>query len=178
MESWTVHRGTPDNPTEQRTSQGAYYLSRHRYVGQQSLAALGDLGLSSIANILGAIKYAKYMALGTDDIVLTVATDGAAMYQSQIEIAKATWFGGEFSEIEAAQAFGQYLLGAGIDHVSELTRFDRERIFNLGYYTWVEQQGTDLAHFDLRRDQKFWDGLMELVTVWDGVIENLNAAIN
>ena len=63
-------------------------------------------------------------------------------------------------------------------HVSELTRFDRERIFNLGYYTWVEQQGTDLAHFDLRRDQKFWDGLMELVTVWDGMIENLNAAIN
>ena len=118
------------------------------------------------------------MALGTDDIVLTVATDGAEMYQSEIEVAKAPHFAGEFSEIEAAEAFGQYLLGAGMDHVSELTRFDRERIFNLGYYTWVEQQGTDLAQFDLRRDQKFWDGLMELVTVWDGMIENLNAAIN
>ena len=51
------------------TVAGRAYLSRHRHVGQQSLAALGDLGLSSIANILGAIKYAKYMALGTDDIV-------------------------------------------------------------------------------------------------------------
>ena len=98
------------------------------------------------------------------------------MYQSEIEIAEASHFAGEFSEIEAAQAFGQYLLGAGIDHVSELTRFDRERIFNLGYYTWVEQQGTGLAHFDLRRDWRFWDGLMELVPVWDGMIENLNAA--
>ena len=49
------------------TVAGRAYLSRHRHVGQQSLAALGDLGLSSIANILGAIKYAKYMALGADD---------------------------------------------------------------------------------------------------------------
>ena len=116
------------------------------------------------------------MALGADDIVLTVATDGAAMYRSELEIAKRSRFAGEFSEIEAAEAFGQHLLGAGIDHVSELTRFDRERIFNLGYYTWVEQQGTNLAQFDLRRDQSFWDGLMELVTVWDGMIEDLNAA--
>ena len=159
------------------TVPGRAYLSRHRQVGQESLAALGDLGLSSIANVLGAIKYAKYMALGPDDVVLTVATDGAAMYQSQIASAMATHFAGEFSEVAAAQAFGQHLLGAGLDHVGELGRFDRERIFNLGYYTWVEQQGTDLAQFDLRRDQGFWNGLMDLVPVWDGMIEDLNAAI-
>ena len=159
------------------TVAGRSYLSRHRHVGQQSLAALGDLGLSSIANVLGAIKYAKYMALGADDIVLTVATDGAAMYQSEIEIARENRFAGAFSEIEAAEAFGQHVLGAGIDHVSELTRFDRERIFNLGYYTWVEQQGTSLTDFDRRRDPEFWDGLMESVTAWDGMIDDLNAAI-
>ena len=60
---------------------------------------------------------------------------------------------------------------------SELTRFDRERIFNLGYYTWVEQQGTRLADFDRRRDPGFWDGLMESVAAWDGMIDDLNAAI-
>ena len=156
---------------------GRSYLSRYRQVGQQSLADLDNLGLSSIANILGAIKYAKYMELGSDDIVLTVATDGAAMYRSEIETANASYFAGNFSEIEAAEAFGQHLLGAGIDHVSELTRFDRERIFNLGYYTWVEQQGTSLEDFDRRREQGFWDGLMNLVPVWDGMIENLNAAV-
>ena len=47
-----------------------------------------------------------------------------------------------------------------------------------GYYTWVEQQGTDLAHFDQRRDREFRDGLMELVSVWDGMIESLNAALD
>ena len=159
------------------TVAGRAYLSRHRHVDQQSLASLGDLGLSSIANILGAIKYAKYMALGADDIVLTVATDGAAMYQSEIESAEKKLVAGRLSEIEAAEAFGQHLLGAGIDHVSELTRFDRERIFNLGYYTWVEQQGTSLAHFDRRRDPGFWDGLMDLAAVWDEMIEDLDTAI-
>ena len=77
------------------------------------------------------------MGLGADDIVLTVATDGAAMYRSEIEIARAARFAGEFSEIEAAEAFGQYLLGAGIDHVSELTplrpRTDlQSRLLHLG----------------------------------------------
>ena len=38
----------------------------------------------------------------------------------------------------------------------ELTHADRTRIFNLGYYTWVEQQGVSLDDFDRRRDQRFW----------------------
>ena len=159
------------------TAPGRSYLSGHRHVGQQSLAALGDLGLSSIANVLGAIKYAKYMGLGEDDVLLTVATDGAEMYQSQIEIAGAKHYSGGFSEVEAAEAFGQHLLGAGIDHVSELGRFERERIFNLGYYTWVEQQGTSLGEFESRRDPGFWDGLTKLATVWDEMIGELNADI-
>ena len=156
---------------------GRSYLARYRHVGQQCMAELDSLGLSSIANILGAIKYAKYMGLGSNDVVLTVATDGAAMYRSELEIALASHFAGKFSEVEAAEAFGQHILGAGMDHVSELTRFERERIFNLGYYTWVEQQGTSLEDFDRRREQGFWDGLMELVPAWDAMIGNLNVAI-
>ena len=44
------------------------------------------------------------MGLGTDDVVLTVATDGAAMYRSEIENARATCFAGEFSEIDDLNA--------------------------------------------------------------------------
>ena len=117
------------------------------------------------------------MGLGEDDVLLTVATDGAEMYQSQIETAGAKHHSGGLSEVEAAEAFGQHLLGAGIDHVSELGRFERERIFNLGYYTWVEQQGTSLGEFESRRDPGFWDGLMKLATVWDEMIGELNADI-
>ena len=156
---------------------GRSYLSRHRRVNQQCLAGLDNLGLSSIANILGAIKYAKYMALGADDVVLTVATDGAAMYRSETAQVLASRFGSRLSEVGAAEAFGEHVLGAGIDHLEELTRFDRERIFNLGYYTWVEQQGIGVADFDRRREPGFWEGLMDLVPAWDAMIGDLNVAI-
>ena len=66
------------------------------------------------------------------------------------------------------------MLGAATDHTIELNRPDRERVFNLGYYTWVEQQAVPLEDFDARRDQAFWDGLMEMVPVWDGMIDSFN----
>ncbi len=156
------------------TSAGRRYLSNHRGIGQELMAGLGNLGLSSIANVLGAIKYARYMDLDEGDVVLTVATDGADMYQTEIGIAADKHFGGRFDEVTAAETFGRYVLGAGIDHMQELGRFERERIFNLGYYTWVEQQGISLEDFDRRRDQSFWDGLSALVPVWDEMIERFN----
>jgi cysteine synthase len=156
------------------TTAGRGFLSEHKGLGQELIASLGDLGLSSIGNVLGAIKYAKYMDLGEDDVVLTVATDGADMYQTELAGTQDARFGGKFTEINAAESFGRYVLGAAIDHVNELGRFDRERIFNLAYYTWVEQQGVSLADFDRRRDQSFWDGLMDLVPIWDEMIDAFN----
>lgn len=158
------------------TAPGRKYLSEHKGLGQEILASLGDFGLSSIANILGAIKYAKYMDLNADDVVLTVATDGADMYHTEMAMAEAKYFGGTFDEVQAAETFGQNVLGLGIDHMIELGRFDRERIFNLAYYTWVEQQGISLEDFDRRRDQSFWDGLMDLVPIWDQMIDRFNRA--
>ncbi len=156
------------------TTAGRSYLGRRTGMNQQAMASLGDLGLSSIANILGAIKYAKYMDLGPDDAVLTVATDGAEMYETELGLSEKRLAGGRFDELTAAEVYGRYLLGAATDHTIELDRPGRERIFNLGYYTWVEQQGVSLADFDARRDQAYWDGLMELVAVWDGMIEAFN----
>ncbi len=49
-----------------------------------------------------------------------------------------------------ARSSAQHLLGAATDHSLELGHRDRERIFNLGYYTWVEQQGVSLAEFTAR----------------------------
>ncbi|MDE0410417.1 MAG: pyridoxal-5'-phosphate-dependent protein subunit beta, partial [Alphaproteobacteria bacterium] len=51
---------------------------------------------------------------------------------------------------------------------------ERRRIFNLGYFTWVEQQGVALADFDRRRDQAFWRGLSDLVPAWDDLIARFN----
>ena len=158
------------------TSVGRGYLARRTGLGQEAIAALADLGLSSIANVLGAIKMAKYMCLGADDVVLTVATDGAEMYGSEIEKVQASVFGGKFDELAAAEAYGRYMLGTTTDNMQEMNLRDRERIFNLGYYTWVEQQGVELDDFDARRDPDFWDNLMDVVPVWDRMIGCFNEA--
>ena len=158
------------------TTAGRDYLANYRGVTQEEIAGLTHFGLSSLANITGAIKYAKYMNLGPDDVVMTVATDGAAMYETELQMSEQKLGGQGLDTVKAAEIFGQAVLGATTDHMIELTRPDRERIFNLGYYTWVEQQGTTLEDFDRRRDQSFWDGLMNLVPVWDGMIERFNAA--
>ena len=158
------------------TTAGRDYLSSHRGMTQEEISQLSHFGLSSLANIIGAIKYAKYMDLGASDVVMTVATDGAGMYGTELKIAEDRYAAGGVDKVKAAEVFGQAMLGAATDHMIELTRPARERIFNLGYYTWVEQQGTSLQDFDRRRDQAFWDELMELVPVWDNMIKQFNAA--
>ena len=157
------------------TTVGRAFLARRTGLGQEALGGLADLGLSSIANVLGAIKMAKYMNLGPTDAVLTVATDGAEMYGTELDKTTGEVFSGAFDEIAAAEVFGRYLLAATTDNMLEMNHYDRERVFNLGYYTWVEQQGVSLADFNARRDPAFWDDLLGMVPIWDAMIETFNA---
>ncbi len=159
------------------TSAGRSYIAQRTGLGQEKLGALADLGLSSIANVIGAIKVAKYLDLGPDDAILTVATDGAEMYGTELEKASRDTFAGGFDALEAAEVYGRYLLGAATDHTLEMGRHDRERVFNLGYYTWVEQQGVSVEDFDARRDPAFWDGMMDMVPVWDDMIGTFNGQV-
>jgi cysteine synthase A len=156
---------------------GRDYLKQRCGVPAGVLEALPAFGLSSICNILAAIKTAKALQLGEDDAIVTVATDGAAMYASEREKTIRQRFGERFGELEAAETFARHLQGVTTDHVLELSHADRTRIFNLGYFTWVEQQGVSLGDFTARADQAFWRGLRELVPVWDEMITELNARV-
>ncbi len=157
------------------TAAGRAFLAKRTGLGQEFLGALADLGLSSIANVLGAVKLAKYANMGPDDAILTVATDGSEMYGTEQEKTLSEQPGGRFDKAAAAEAYGCYMLGAATDHLLETSRRDRERIFNLGYYTWVEQQGVDMPAFEARREQSFWDGLMANVPQWDTMIDDFNS---
>jgi len=158
------------------TTSGRDYLSKRKGLGQDAVFALADFGLSSIANILAAIKVAKYMGLGSDDAILTVATDGAEMYGTELTKTTNDVFGDGFDQVTAGEIFGQHLAGVTTDNMLEMSLRDRERVFNLGYFTWVEQQGVSVEDFDARRDPGFWDKLMEMVPVWDTAIDQFNTA--
>ncbi len=125
--------------------------------------------------MLAAITTAKLLGLGPDDAIVTVATDGAAMYPSEREKMTARDFGGGFTDLDAAAVWGEHLADVSTAHALECTERDRNRIFNLGYYTWVEQQGTPFELFEARRSQSFWRGLRRFLPVWDEMIAEFNA---
>ncbi len=153
---------------------GREHLAAERRVGGEVLDRLCRFGLSSICNVLAAIKVAKRQSLGAGDVVMTVATDGAELYTSELEKILARDYAAGFGAQQAREVHDRYMLGADTDHLLELGPRDRERIFNLGYFTWVEQQGVSIADFVARRDQSFWTGLKPLLGTWDEMITEFN----
>ena len=97
------------------------------------------------------IKVAKHLDLGADDVIMTVATDSAELYASERRSFLARRYRDGFDEVNAGEIFSRHLEGIVDDHVLELTHVDRKRIFNLGYYTWVEQQGVTIDDFERRQ---------------------------
>ncbi len=156
---------------------GRSYLIGRRKIDPTVVNAFDDIGISGLANIVAAIKLAKHLDYGPDDVVMTVATDSAQMYASERQSFLARRYRDGFDEVNAGEIFSRHLEGVVDDHVLELTHLDRKRIFNLGYYTWVEQQGVTLQDFDARKDQRFWQGLVNTIPAWDRLIQEFNAEI-
>jgi cysteine synthase len=154
---------------------GRDYLRERRKWDSGLVTALAGIGISSLANIVASIKLAKQLQLGAGDVIVTVATDGAALYESEREAYRAKHFGERFDEVNVGEIFGACLAGTATDHILELTSEIRRRIFNLGYYTWVEQQGVSIEEFESRRHQRFWDDIAGSLPEWDRLIEDFNS---
>ena len=105
---------------------------------------------------------------------MTIATDSAALYDSERASYVQRRYSGGFDEVHAGEIFGQHLQGIADDHLTELTHVDRRRVFNLGYYTWVEQQGVSVEDFDRRKDAAFWKALQDSIPAWDKLIADFN----
>ena len=158
------------------TDIGKNYLIDQEGFSKEFVERLPEFGFSSIANIIASIKLAKFMNLGKDDAIITVATDGAELYLSELQKTK-----DEFKEIYDANAckniFKQYMKNISTDNMVQLSDRDRERIFNLGYYTWVEQQNIELSDFEIRKNQSFWDKKTEDFLKNDLLIDKFNYMI-
>ncbi|MBO6493042.1 MAG: hypothetical protein HVK28_00910 [Pelagibacteraceae bacterium] len=156
------------------TKIGKEYLINKLGLKNSLVNTLPEFGLSSIANIIASIKLAKYMNLGKEDAIITVATDGADLYLSELEKTKNN-YQGAFDNAACSNIYKKYLKEIDSDNMLELSQNDKERIFNLGYYTWVEQQGVSLSNFEKRKDQQFWlDHYNHMISL-DDRIEKFNA---
>lgn len=154
---------------------GRAYLTGRQKIAPALVNEFVNIGLSGNANIIAAIKLAKRLELGASDVIVTIATDSATLYDSERISYLGRQYPGGFDEVHAGEIFGHHLQGIADDHLIELTHVDRRRIFNLGYYTWVEQQGVPAADFDRRMDAAFWTKLQSSIPAWDQLIADFNA---
>jgi cysteine synthase len=145
-----------------------------RGVSADVLADLAHVGLSGLANVVAAIRLARHFDLDEDDVIVTLATDGSGMYASERRKLLDERFGGLFDETRAAAAIDRHLDDIRDVEVQETTAADRQRMFNLGYYTWVEQQGVTLDIFEARRNQSFWRASRTCLQAWDELISEFN----
>ena len=154
---------------------GVEYLA-DRGVPAGTIDRLPELGISSVANLVGAIKFAKWYGLGPDDVVVTIATDSIDMYRSRLAELEAER--GPFTAEDAAVAYERYLMGVGTDWMAELDEHGRRRIHNLKYFTWVEQQGKDADELDAQWDDPdYWTNVQQLADPIDRLIEDFNRQV-
>jgi cysteine synthase len=123
-------------------------------VGDEALAAIdGTFGVSGVCNILGAIKTAKTLGLGSDDVIVTVATDGFDRYPSVLQkLAEESGAPTRDTTLRRLERFH----GAATDWVLEGSRAVRTRWHNQKYFTWVEQQGKTVDELNALADPSTW----------------------
>jgi cysteine synthase len=142
-------------------------------VSDQDIANLSLYGISSIGNLLASIKMAKYYEMDEDDVIFTVLTDSSVMYTSRL--AELDEQKGKLTAVEAAKIHAADLLHQGIDHMEELNYYDRLRVHNLKYYTWVEQQGKTYEEINAQwYDKEYWRQLPALADKIDELIIAFN----
>ncbi len=142
-------------------------------VPEKLVENLDLLGISSIGNVLGAIKFAKYYELTERDVVLTVFTDSMELYGSRLRELEEER--GKYTKEQAARDF-EMLMEIKTDHMQELGYYDRKRIHNLKYYTWIEQQGKDLDELNAQwyDYEEYWGEVHSMAPKIDELIKEFN----
>jgi cysteine synthase A len=153
--------------------EGGSYLAK-RGVKEEVIVRLPLLGISSIGNLLCAIKFAKYYELTSRDVVMTVWTDSMELYQTRLKEMRDEF--GAYSELEAAKDYHRYLMAESTANMRELNYHDRRRIHNLKYFTWIEQQGKELAELNAQWYDypDYWERIHDQAAQIDRLIEQFN----
>lgn len=144
-------------------------------IDEALLAQLPQLGISSICNLISAIKLAKYYELDGRDFIFIPLTDSMELYGSRLE--ELTAEEGAYQTLDAAADLARYLHGTGIDYLKELSFPDRKALHNLKYFTWVEQQQREIADLNKLWSPDTWAETYAQVDAWDEKIMAFNACV-
>ena len=118
--------------------------------------AMSELfGVSGLCNILGAIKMAKYLKLGPDDNVVTIATDSFDRYNSVLEDLNNRYL--ETSDFVLERWIKEIFTDMSEEHVYDFRRADRkEQLFQQKESDWLPF-GYSKEYLDSMRKEEFWE---------------------
>jgi hypothetical protein len=85
---------------------------------------------------------------------------------------------GAYHESQAGRDL-ELLAGISIDQMKELTYYEKKAIHNLKYFTWVEQQGRDVAELRAQWHDhaNYWGGTFALADHIDELIIDFNRRV-
>jgi len=135
---------------------GHKILERVLKLSSGSLTWLQDwFGISSVCNILGAIKTAKLLDLGPNENIVTVATDGFDRYPSVMaDLEKRR---GPTNDVILAEWFDQIFRGASrSDTLDVRSPEQKDRLFRMKREVWTRFGYTD-DYLEQMQSQAFWD---------------------
>ncbi|MHA2020547.1 MAG: pyridoxal-5-phosphate-dependent protein subunit beta [Candidatus Thorarchaeota archaeon] len=156
---------------------GREYLIKDIGVSETLVNQLDLLGISSVANMLMAIKYAKFYELTNRDVVLTVFTDSIDMYQSRLKEARAEH--GEYTRDDAIRDYHRHIMAQKTDAMIEMGHYERKRVHHLKYYTWIEQQMFDLDELNAQWFDypDYWERVQQATPKIDELIVDFNEKV-
>jgi cysteine synthase len=125
----------------------------------------GIFGISGICNILGAIRYSKFLGLGSQDNVVTIATDGFDRYPSVLDdLARRR---DPVTEDNLGEWFEEtYRASDNHDLLDIRPRQEKQRLFDYKQATWTKF-GYSRSYLDGMQSQSFWDAEYEKIKLID-----------
>ena len=115
----------------------------------------GQFGISSICNIIGAIKMARLLGLGAGDNLVTVATDGFDRYPSVMEDLERRE--GPLSDRLLLNWYERIFAGADTNDILDVrTETEKERLFHQKQKVWTEFDYS-VGYLERMKSQSFWD---------------------
>lgn len=126
-------------------------------------------GVSGICNILGAIKMAKYLKLGPEDNVVTIATDSFDRYNSVLEDLDKRYL--ETSDTVLSRWISDIFHEMDEAHVYDFRRMDKkEQLFCQKEKDWLPF-GYGKEYLDSMRQPEFWENEYSKVAYYDEKIK-------
>jgi cysteine synthase len=125
----------------------------------------GMFGISTICNIVGAIRMARYLGLGPEDNVVTIATDGMDRYPSVL--ANLEKRRGPLDDAMLSASFEEIFRGGDARDILDLRPPEqKQRLFGYKEQVWTGF-GYSRPYLESMKSQSFWDAEFDKIPAID-----------